>query len=541
MNKNVFGIDELLTRDQMKECSTILLDGKTEEKITGDCLYKEVVKVSKSLLKSGVGDNTKVIIQIQSKKLFIVFVLSLLKIGAVPIILPVNINKNSAIRLEKICSENSDAVLICDNVGGAFVQAFISELKNKKISAEELFNCKDSNREYELKNREYKKNADTALIIYSSGSTSDPKGIMMTHSGIIHILKETNILLNLDKQDILLSWLPIEHTFGLIYFLLLPIFIGCGQIHLETSRFAENPLSWLDAIHKYRASVTAAPNFAYQLVLKTISENDSWDLSCIRYILNGGEPISRNVIHDFLRENKRFNLKDNCIIPIYGMTETSGAVVFNFPYAEPVIDMECVKTGIDYELDSLKVLKNDLVCQGSAIRGCSIKIVDDFGNDLGKMKIGNIQLKGEFLCKGYFNKESLDLFTDGWLNTGDLGFISESGLFIVGRKKDMFFIHGKNVYMRDIEQLILNKYGVRSAACGENDATEEKSKIYLFIELDVNPNNYEDKKVEIIKYIQHETGIKLSDVIFRDSMFMTQVGKFSKNSLLKIYKGTVKK
>ena len=111
----------------------------------------------------------------------------------------------------------------------------------------------------------------------------------------------------------------------------------------------------------------------------------------------------------------------------------------------------------------------------------------------------------------------------------------------MGRKKDMFFIHGKNVYMRDIEQLILNKYGVRSAACGENNAAEEKSKIYLFIELDVNPNNYEDKKVEIIKYIQHETGIKLSDVIFRDSIFMTQVGKFSKNSLLKIYKGTVKK
>lgn len=347
---------------------------------------------------------------------------------------------------------------------------------------------------------------------------------------------QTAKILGLTKEDVLLSWLPVEHTFGLIYFLLLPIYVGCRQVHMATSMFAENPLTWLEQINHYRATVTAGPNFAYQIVLNNMTENCHWDLSCLRYILNGGEPISKKNLHKFLDANKQYHLKENCLIPIYGMTETSGAVVLNVPYREPDIDTKQVDTGIDFDLKSIDILKNDLVCQGKTINGCSIRIVDDFNRDLGQMKVGNIQFKGEFLCKGYLNKDNKDLFADGWLCTGDIGFLSGQNLYIVGRKKDMFFMHGKNIYMRDIEQIIFERYGVRSAACGENNAMEEKSKIYLFMELEISSAEYTKKKKEIIMFIQGETGIKLSDVIFKDDMFMTQVGKFSKAELLKKYK-----
>lgn len=352
----------------------------------------------------------------------------------------------------------------------------------------------------------------------------------------IRMLQETAKILGLTKEDVLLSWLPVEHTFGLIYFLLLPIYVGCRQVHMATSMFAENPLTWLEQINHYRATVTAGPNFAYQIVLNNMTENCHWDLSCLRYILNGGEPISKKNLHKFLDANKQYHLKENCLIPIYGMTETSGAVVLNVPYREPDIDTKQVDTGIDFDLKSIDILKNDLVCQGKTINGCSIRIVDDFNRDLGQMKVGNIQFKGEFLCKGYLNKDNKDLFADGWLCTGDIGFLSGQNLYIVGRKKDMFFMHGKNIYMRDIEQIIFERYGVRSAACGENNAMEEKSKIYLFMELEISSAEYTKKKKEIIMFIQGETGIKLSDVIFKDDMFMTQVGKFSKAELLKKYK-----
>lgn len=424
---------------------------------------------------------------------------------------------------------------MADDMGKVCVQTLLPDIKLPLLSIKEFF-CQDENIETDYNDFSDNIADDVAFVIYSSGSTSEPKGVMVTHKGVIRMLQETAKILGLTKEDVLLSWLPVEHTFGLIYFLLLPIYVGCRQVHMATSMFAENPLTWLEQINHYRATVTAGPNFAYQIVLNNMTENCHWDLSCLRYILNGGEPISKKNLHKFLDANKQYHLKENCLIPIYGMTETSGAVVLNVPYREPDIDTKQVDTGIDFDLKSIDILKNDLVCQGKTINGCSIRIVDDFNRDLGQMKVGNIQFKGEFLCKGYLNKDNKDLFADGWLCTGDIGFLSGQNLYIVGRKKDMFFMHGKNIYMRDIEQIIFERYGVRSAACGENNAMEEKSKIYLFMELEISSAEYTKKKKEIIMFIQGETGIKLSDVIFKDDMFMTQVGKFSKAELLKKYK-----
>lgn len=164
----------------------------------------------------------------------------------------------------------------------------------------------------------------------------------------------------------------------------------------------------------------------------------------MRYILNGGEPISKKNLHKFLDANKQYQLKENCLIPIYGMTETSGAVVLNVPYREPDIDTKQVDTGIDFDLKSIDILKNDLVCQGKTINGCSIRVVDDFNRDLGQMKVGNIQFKGEFLCKGYLNKDNKDLFADGWLCTGDGAYHAAwcwEEHFI-----PFFYAHGYNVY-----------------------------------------------------------------------------------------------
>lgn len=113
------------------------------------------------------------------------------------------------------------------------------------------------------------------------------------------------------------------------------------------------------------------------------------------------------------------------------------------------------------------------------------------------MKVGNIQFKGEFLCKGYLNKDNKDLFADGWLCTGDIGFLSGQNLYIVGRKKICFHAW-KNIYMRDIEQIIFERYGVRSAACGENNAMEEKSKIYLFMELEISSAEYTKRRRKLL-------------------------------------------
>lgn len=536
MKQDIVRLDQLIELENIKNSDITLLSDKETEIISSDAICYGIQGYYNGLVKNRIENGKKVILQIYLRKEYILMLMALIRVGACPIILPMSITKNGANMLQKICNDNKEAVIVTDDMGRVCIETLLPDLKNPLLSIKDLFN---QTKHIETDNGAFIKNTvdDAALVVYSSGSTSDPKGIMMTHRGIIRMLQETANILELTEKDILLSWLPIEHIFGLIYFLLLPMYVGCKQVHMNTSIFAENPLRWLDEIERYKATMTAAPNFAYQIILNNLNEKCHWDLSCLRYILNGAEPISKKILHTFLDVNKQFHLKDNCLIPIYGMTEVSGGVVLNIPYTEPAIDLKQVGTGIDFDWKSLEILKNDLICQGKTINGCSIRIVDDFNRDIDRMKIGNIQLKGEFLCKGYLNKDSKDLFVDGWLCTGDIGFLSEEeNLYIVGRKKDMFFMHGKNIYMRDIEQIILNRYGVRSAACGENNAMEEKSKIYLFMELGISSAEYDDKKREVIMFVQRETGIKLSDVVFESELFMTQVGKFSKVALLKKYK-----
>lgn len=534
MEQDVKGLDQLIRFEFLKNTNITLLCNNGEEVISGVSLCNGVKRYLNGFKSIKIRKGEKIIIQIHSKKTFIHVIIALLKIGGCPIILPVGMTKNSANMLQKICNDNVDALIVTDNMGKVCIETFLPDIKSPIICVDELYK---EGKEIETDICSLNNNIDdVALVIYSSGSTSDPKGVMLTHKGIIKMLEETTKIMKLSEKDILLSWLPIEHTFGLIYFLFLPIYVGCKQVHMETNLFAENPLRWFDEINRYRATVTAGPNFAYQLMLDNLNRNCEWNLSCVKYILNGAEPISKNILHTFLDTFKQFYLKEDCLIPIYGMTEVSGAVVLNLPYREPIIDMIQVDSGIDFDLKSLEVLKHDLICQGKAINGCYVRIVDDLYQELGQMKIGNIQLKGDFLCKGYINKESKDLFIDDWLCTGDIGFLSGENLYIVGRKKDMFFIHGKNIYMRDIEQIIFDKYKVRSAACGENNAMEEKSKIYLFVEMEVSASEASNKKNEVIAFVQREIGIKLSDVIFKNDMFMTQVGKFSKATLLKKYK-----
>lgn len=441
MKQEIIRLDQL-TMGTIKYSDITLIQEKETEIISSDSLWRGIHEYYNGLVKSNIGNGKKVILQIHSKKEFILLFMALIRTGACPIILPVSMTKNSANMLQKICSDNQDAIIMADDMGKVCVQTLLPDIKLPLLSIKE-FVCQDENIETDYNDFSDNIADDVAFVIYSSGSTSEPKGVMVTHKGVIRMLQETAKILGLTKEDVLLSWLPVEHTFGLIYFLLLPIYVGCRQVHMATSMFAENPLTWLEQINHYRATVTAGPNFAYQIVLNNMTENCHWDLSCLRYILNGGEPISKKNLHKFLDANKQYQLKENCLIPIYGMTETSGAVVLNVPYREPDIDTKQVDTGIDFDLKSIDILKNDLVCQGKTINGCSIRVVDDFNRDLGQMKVGNIQFKGEFLCKGYLNKDNKDLFADGWLCTGDIGFLSGQNLYIVGRKKDMFFMHGK--------------------------------------------------------------------------------------------------
>lgn len=209
MKQEIIRLDQL-TMGTIKYSDITLIQEKETEIISSDSLWRGIHEYYNGLVKSNIGNGKKVILQIHSKKEFILLFMALIRTGACPIILPVSMTKNSANMLQKICSDNQDAIIMADDMGKVCVQTLLPDIKLPLLSIKE-FVCQDENIETDYNDFSDNIADDVAFVIYSSGSTSEPKGVMVTHKGVIRMLQETAKILGLTKEDVLLSWLPVEH------------------------------------------------------------------------------------------------------------------------------------------------------------------------------------------------------------------------------------------------------------------------------------------------------------------------------------------
>ncbi|WP_324825835.1 non-ribosomal peptide synthetase [Sinanaerobacter sp. ZZT-01] len=496
-----------------------------------------ICKISELLMQKGIHKGERVILQMNKKQHVFITILSLIYMGAIPILLPVCINEVQYRQFKRISEQNPAFHILCDKSGEKYLNFYSGDSPASIVLEDNEFEAEDTRGKSIFKQYDdLSVVTDEAAVLYSSGSTSDPKGIVWTHNSVLSILSATAQEYKVTSEDIFMAWYPLEHTLGLTYFMLLPIFMGCEIVHLDKEAFAENPKSWFDAIEKYKATISSAPNFAFQRMSKLITMQDSWRLDSIRLMLNSGEPISHEVTEQFSLKTKRFGLSADRMVPMYGLTEASGTPITNTQGWCPQISARQLKVGIEFNESALELLLKDIVCQGKPISGVSMKIVDENEVELGEDTVGYIQIGGKTLSKGYLNIKNDDFFNNGWLNTGDIGFINQGLLFIIGRKKDMFFLNGRNIFLRDIEQMIQEEFGWRCAACGENIAQEGKSLIYVFIELKITEEEITEKKRKIMQRVYSKSGIRLEDVIFVSSLAMTQVGKVNKPQLLQSYR-----
>lgn len=546
MKKKFNNLKEVIAYNcKNREHKIIILEKENEhEEIAGNNLKNQIFVLIKIFENNRIQPGDYVILQMERKKHFFLSLLALIYMGAIPIVLPVSSNKEQYKRFQKIKDENPLSHLICDKVGKEYIELFGEEkVSNLIILSDEVFKQKNlinKNQVTEFYNNVEKIENEVVLVLYSSGSTSEPKGIMLTNEAIMDLLNAARNEFNSVEVDVFMTWLPIVHSLGLIYFTFLPL-LNCSEIiYFEASRFAQNPKSWFDIMEKYNVTISAAPNFAFRIMTNSLNMNDLWDLSTVRIIFNAGEPISKKVTRDFIEVTKKFSLNPKSVIPAYGLTESTSVVICCYNNAGTEVEFDQLKSYIDFDIKNLEILKDDLICQGTPLKGSKVRIVNDEYELLSEYSVGNIQIGGNHLCKGYLNKDSSELFTNGWLNTGDIGFIVKGCLYIIGRKKDMFFLNGKNIYLRDIEQIIKDQFGVRNAACGENISAKGKSFIYLFLEMDLSQDDIKRQKKEIQQMVLKEAGIKIEDVIFMDKLLMTQIGKISKPELLKKYKESKK-
>jgi acyl-CoA synthetase (AMP-forming)/AMP-acid ligase II len=336
---------------------------------------------------------------------------------------------------------------------------------------------------------------DLTFIQFSSGSTGEPKGVMLTHRNLFLNMEAISIGLDLNIKDHIGNWMPLFHDMGLIGYHLTPMYCFLRQYHIHTNDFIKNPSLWLDLISKFMISVSGCPNFGQALVLRYLhrkSCEQNWNLANMKALLNGAEPISVKIMLEFTEALKKYKFREEAMMPVYGMAEATLAISF-MPLMKPTIITAFDTEELDFKQRAVKVdlpatghSQRLLAAVGNALKHIEIRIVDDLDYDLPNGNVGHIQIRGGSVTQGYFGDPlaTKTLFSEEWLRTGDIGFFFEGNLYISGRFKDIIFINGKNYYANDLEHLACTLEGITYGKIvfgGISDKKSGREKVLVFI------------------------------------------------------------
>lgn len=309
---------------------------------------------------------------------------------------------------------------------------------------------------------------DTALLQLTSGSTAEPKAVRITHRNLHANITGMVAASQLDvERDVMVSWLPLFHDMGMVGFLTVPMATGLDLVTVTPVDFLTRPLLWAELISTYGGTVTAAPNFAYAVLGRQLARADGpLDLSTLRIALNGAEPIDPDAVAAFTAAGARFGLRAEAVLAAYGMAETALGVSF-----------APIDTGlrVDHvDADALEAHRHAQPASDGATRrfpklgpplpGLEVRVVGDDGTVLGERRVGVLQLRGESVTPGYLTVDG-PLATqdaDGWLDTGDEGYLADGEVVVCGRRKDVIIMGGRNIYPTDIERAAAQAADVRA-------------------------------------------------------------------------------
>ena len=338
---------------------------------------------------------------------------------------------------------------------------------------------------------------DIAFIQYTSGSTGAPKGVALTHANLLANIRAMALAVHATPSDVFVSWLPLYHDMGLIGAWLAPLYVGFPLVVMSPLDFLARPLRWLQAITRWRGTLSAGPNFAYELCLRRIRDSElaGLDLRSWRLAFNGAEAVSPDTVRRFSQRFAACGLREQTMAPVYGLAEVSVGLLFPpLAHGGRVAPIDHVqREAFTREGRALPAAAADdtalrFVGCGAALGGHGVRIVDAQGVELGDRCEGRLEFKGPSATRGYFHApaQTAQLFHDGWLDSGDRAYRADGELYITGRVKDIIIRSGRNLYPQEIEDAVAQVDGVRKgcvAAFGSPDPQRGSERLVVLAEV----------------------------------------------------------
>lgn len=490
----------------------------SEEVITYDQLLKSALRVAYGLRERGLKEGETVAIMLPTHPGFFYTFLGTLLAGGIPVPIypPFRMHMLEAYaKIERRILNNAEVRILVTfdqaETLSRLLQPFVRSLNHVTTVAELL-------QPQELQSISHPKSNHFAFIQYTSGSTADPKGVLLTHHNLLANIQGYGKAIAVTPEDVAVSWLPLYHDMGLIGMWLGSLYYGIPLILLTPFTFLNHPERWLWTMHYHRGTLSGAPNFAYELCIRKIDASliEGLDLSSWRIAANGAEKIYPHTLKQFADKFANYGFKRQALLPVYGLAESTVALTI------PPLNREFRLDDVERKEFEEKRLANPatennaltFVSCGVPLAGHEIRIVDDEGNVLPERHVGNLEFRGPSSMQGYYNnsRATQAVYHEGWFDTGDLAYQAEGELFITGRRKDLIIKAGRNLYPAEIEELVGNVPDVRQgcvAAFGAIDAKRGTEQLIIVAETrEKNKNNRE----QIIDNIQETISVNLDIV-----------------------------
>jgi 1-acyl-sn-glycerol-3-phosphate acyltransferase len=479
-------------------------------------LYAAAQRVATELARRGVPAGGRVAMMLPTSRAFFVSYAGILLAGAIPVpIYP----PFRADRIEEYAARQT-AILnnaeVCMLLTFRRAEAVAHLLKPRVrslasvVDAEKLIDAADKAPPpapgalpAHLSGNRVRKSADIALLQYTSGSTGDPKGVILTHANLLANMRAIGEAVQLGPGDVGVSWLPLYHDMGLIGAWLTLLLFGVPLAVMSPLAFLTRPERWLWAFHKHHGTISAAPNFAYELCVRKVADKDieGLDLSSCRAALNGAEPVNPETLERFAARFSKYGFRREAQLPVYGLAESALAVTVPPLNRGPLVDrvereaFTTHGTAVPAQAQCSSVIS--FVSSGRALPEHEVRIVDEKGNEISDRTEGFLWFRGPSATTGYFKNSSATdaLFPAGratsesefaWVNSGDRAYRADGEIYVTGRVKDIIIKSGRNLYPHEVEELAARVDGLRKGcivAFGLKDEGSGTEKLVVVAEV----------------------------------------------------------